>query len=76
MAKKMGVRAPPKQCQWQPVTAAISSSTSQHIEAVNVKRKLLFTDAYNREEQSGKHAKADAVSGVANALAHSMAPSY
>ena len=76
MAKKMGVRAPPKRCQWQPVTAAIPSSTSQHIRPVNVKCKLLFTDACNGGEQSGKRAKADAVSGAANVLARSMAPPY
>ena len=74
--KKMGVRTPPKRCQRQPVTAAIPSSTSQHIGPINVKRKLLFNDAYNGGEQSGKCAKADAVSGAANALACSMTPLY
>ena len=53
-AKKMGVRAPPKRCQQKPVTAAIPSSTSQHIGPVNVKCKLLFTDAYPTMEGSNQ----------------------
>jgi hypothetical protein len=72
-AKKMGARTPPKRCQPAP-TAAVPSSTSRHIGPIGVKRKLLFTDAFNGGEQSGKRAKADALSAAANAHARSMVP--
>ena len=64
----MSVKAPPKWPQAQ-TFATLPSSTSQHISPISIKHKLLFTDAYNSGEQSGKHAKADAVSPAANANA-------
>jgi hypothetical protein len=80
-AKKMGARTPPKRRQPTPPkrrqpthSAAVPSSTSQHIGAIGVKRKLTFTDAYSSGERSGKLAKSDAVSAAANLHARSMVP--
>lgn len=67
-AKRMGVKTPPKR-HHPGCVAAVPSSTSQHIGLTGVKRKYLFTDAYNGGEQSGKRAKYDAVSSAANARA-------
>ena len=72
-SKMMGVKTLPKRRQAQTV-AAVPSSTSQHIGPIGIKRKLLFTDAYNGREQSGKRAKPDAVSAAANAHARGIAP--
>ena len=72
-SKMMGVKTLPKRRQARTV-AAVPSSTSQHIGPIGIKRKLLFTDAYNGREQSGKRAKPDAVSAAANAHARGIAP--
>jgi hypothetical protein len=70
----MGVRSPPKRRQRAQIAAAAPSTTTEHIGPIGVKRKLLFTDAYNGGEQSGKRAKPDALSGAANKRARGMAP--
>ncbi len=52
----------------------LPNSTTQHIGPIG-KCKLLFTDPYSGGEQSGKQAKADALSAPANARFHSLATS-
>ena len=72
--KKMGVRSQPKRRQRASPATVVPSSTSEHIGSIGVKRKLLFTDAYNGGEQSGKRAKPDAASVAANAHARGIGP--
>jgi hypothetical protein len=52
----------------------LPNSTTQHIGQIG-KRKLIFTDPYSGGEQSGKRAKADALSAPANARFRSLATS-
>ena len=75
-AKQMGVKMPPKQCQCQIAIAAVPSTTSQHISSMGRKHKLLFTDPYGSGEQSGKHARANAVSVAANAACRVAPPPH
>ncbi len=52
----------------------LPNSTTQYIRPVG-KHKLLFTDPYSEGEQSGKWAKADALSAPTNPHFHSLATS-
>ncbi len=60
----------PKRHQWP--SPDLPNSITQHIGPIG-KCKLLFTDPYSGGEQSGKQAKADALSAPANAHFHSLA---
>ena len=73
-SKNMHVRILPKRRQL-PVASVLPSSTTQHIGPSGKRKLAIYTDPYGGGEQSGKRAKADAVSVAANAHAHSLAPS-
>ena len=73
MARNMhATRKSPKRR--QPLAPDLPNSTTQHIGPIG-KRKLIFTDPYSGGEQSGKRAKADALSASANARFRSLATS-
>ncbi len=65
-------RKSPKWCQWP--SPDLPNLTTQHIGPIG-KCKLLFTDPYSGGEQSGKQAKADALSAPTNTHFRSLATS-